>query len=197
MRLASTANAAAAGEPGARRKLRCHRGHRGEHQTGAGQRGAERQRPLRGNAGAQQTGRTERTGEQRRPERQQQGGGQAGVAADRGRVDQFGATGFLVGAGVADDGEDDRHADQQMEHAGFPDAGRTEAVVVDVSVERPLRRAGHDGRGERRRGPPGRGRPFRCRRCRRLPAVSTAVTPRAATRSGRGAGRAGASRAFR
>jgi hypothetical protein len=49
---------------------------------------------------------------------------------------------------VPDDGENDRHGDQQMKHARFPDAGRAKAVVVDLSVKRPLRGAGHDRGGE-------------------------------------------------
>ena len=129
---------------------------------------------------------------ERRAERQQQRGGQAGVAADGGRVEQLGAAGLLVGAGVPDDGEDHRDGDQHVEHPGLPDADRAEAVVVDVAVHRALRRAGHDGGREAAPGRPRSGRRPRCCRRRPWPAAPTAAAPTAAARFGPGAGRAAA-----
>ena len=72
--------------------------------------------------------------------------GQAGEPADGRRREKLGAAGLLVGAGVPDDGEDDRDGDQRVEHAGLPDPHGAEAVVVHVAVHGALGRAGHDRR---------------------------------------------------
>ena len=86
-----------------------------------------------------------RSGQDTGPETEQQGGGQPRLAPDGGRVEQLGTSGLFVCSGVADDGEDHRDRDQHMEHAGFPDPHRAEAVVVDIPVHRALCGTGHDG----------------------------------------------------
>ena len=132
------------------------------------------------------------------PNASSQRGGQAGVPADGGGVEQLGAAGLLLRAGVPDDGQDDRDGDQRVEHAGLPDAHRAEAVVVDRcrTCARCAGLAMIDGR-ERRAVAPRWGRRSRC--CPRTPrpAAATAAAPTAAARSGRGAGTGAAARRCR